>query len=238
MNDGKESEISGEKPKKSIKHLGSNGPVVVLKPLPKQEVYLEDKKKNEEDVKYKSISAVKLSCNRCTDVFYSEGGYNDHLFKKHRVRNVLENPPTIINKLWSRILERQPLFEGQQECEICGARYFDKLFYYQHVQTCKRPTVQKYEEKQHDLYVVMERDQIELKSNSKEKNDEEDSCQIQKEEEDDVILPSQSKKPRQSRSKKRNWTTTKRRRRQKSVSCPVPSKRYVKSKVESEDLRK
>ena len=88
---------------------------MVLKPLPKQKVYIEEKKKNEEDVKYKSISAVKLGCNRCTDVFYSEGGYNDHLFKKHRVRNVLRNPPTIINKLWSRIPERQPLFEGQQE---------------------------------------------------------------------------------------------------------------------------
>ena len=89
MSDRKESEISEEKPKKSIKRLGSNGPVVVLKPLPKQEVYIEEKKKNEEDVKYKSISAVKLSCNRCTDVFYSKGGYNDHLFKKDRVRNVL-----------------------------------------------------------------------------------------------------------------------------------------------------
>ena len=125
----KESEISDNKPKKSIKHLGLNGPVVVLKPLPKHEVYIEAKKKNEEDVKYKSISAVKLGCNRCTDVFYSEGGYNDHLFKKHRVRNVLRNPLTVINKLWSRIQERQPLFEGQEECEICGARYFDKLFY-------------------------------------------------------------------------------------------------------------
>ena len=41
----KESEISDEKPKKSIKCLGSNGPVVVLKPLPKQKVYIEEKKK-------------------------------------------------------------------------------------------------------------------------------------------------------------------------------------------------
>ena len=79
----------------------------------------------------------------------------------------------------------------------------------------------------------MERDQNELKSNNKN-----ESCQIQKEEEDDVISPSQLKKPRWSRSRKRNWTTTKRRRRQKSGSCPVPSKRYVKSKVASEDLSK
>ena len=211
---------------------------MVLKPLPKHEVYIEAKKKNEEDVKYKSISAVKLGCNRCTDVFYSEGGYNDHLFKKHRVRNVLRNLPTVINKLWSRIPERQPLFEGQEECEICGARYFDKLFYYRHVQKCIKPTVEEYEEKQHDLYVVMERDQNELKSNSKWNNEQEKSCKIVNEEEDDVISPSQPKKPRWSRSKKRNWTTTKRRRRQKSGSCPVPSKRYVKSKVESEDLSK
>ena len=89
------------KPKKAIKWLGLNGPVVVLKPLPKQDEYIAQAMENEENVKYKSISAVKLGCNRCTEVFYSEGGYNDHLFRKHRVRNVLRNPPTVINRLWS-----------------------------------------------------------------------------------------------------------------------------------------
>ena len=198
---------------------------------------------NEDNVKNKSIPAVKLGCNRCTEVFYSEGGYNDHLFKKHRVRNVLQTPPpsTAINKLWSKIPERQPLFEGRHECEICSARYFDKLFYYRHVQSCKRPTVEEFEEKQHDLYVVMERDQKEKNENnsmSKEEDKKEDCGEIENEDENDVISPSQPKKARHSRSRKRNWTTTKRRRRQKSRSCPVPSKRYVKSQVESEDLSK
>ena len=99
--DGDKSEISDIKLKKAIKRLGLNGPVVVLKPLPKQDEYIAQAMENEENVKYKSISAVKLGCNRCTEVFYSEGGYNNHLFRKHRVRNVLRNPPTVINRLWS-----------------------------------------------------------------------------------------------------------------------------------------
>ena len=115
----------------------------MLKPLPKQEDYVAKIAEDEENVTYKSISAVKLGCNRCTQVFYSEGGYNDHLFKKHRVRNVLRNPPTVINKLWSKIPERQPLFEGQNECEICGARYFDKLFYYRHVRNQQLKSLKK-----------------------------------------------------------------------------------------------
>ena len=228
---GEKSEISDIKPKKAIKQLGSNGPVVVLKLLPKQDEYIVQTMEKEENVKYKSISAVKLGCNRCTEVFYSEGGYNDHLFTKHRVRDVLRNPPTVINRLWSRIPKRQPLFEGQNECEICGARYFDKLFYYRHVQTCKKLTVHEFEEKQHDLHVVLER-------NQKEDNEKEVCAEIVNENEKDVISPSQPKKARHSRSRKRNWTTTKRRRRQKSGSCPVPSKRYVKSQVESQDLSK
>ena len=80
---GEKSEISDIKPKKAIKQLGSNGPVVVLKPLPKQDEYIAQTMEKEENMKYKSISAVKLGCNRCTEVFYSEGGYNDHLFMKH-----------------------------------------------------------------------------------------------------------------------------------------------------------
>ena len=213
----------------------------MLKPLPKQEDYIAKIAEDEENVTYKSISAVKLGCNRCMQVFYSEGGYNDHLFKKHRVRNVLRNPLTVINKLWSKILERQPLFEGQNECEICGAWYFDKLFYYRCVQSCKKPTVEEFEEKQHDLYVVLERDQKqknEEKSDCTEEDNKEEAGDIENEDENNIISPSQPKKARRSRSRKRNWTTTKRRKRQTSISCPLPSKRYVKSQVETDDLSK
>ena len=207
----------------------------------KQEDYVVKIADDEENLTYKSISAVKLGCNRCTEVFYSEGGYNDHLFKKHRVRNVLHNPLTVINKLWSKILERQPLFEGQNECEICGARYFDKLIYYRHVQSCKKPMVEEFEEKQHDLYVVLERDQKEKneeKSESTEEDNKEEAGDNENEDENNIISPSQPKKARCSRSRKRNWTTTKRRKRQTSISCPVPSKRYVKSQVETDNLSK
>ena len=52
------SEISDIKPKKAIKRLGSNGPVVVLKPLLKQEDYVVKIAEDEENVTYKSVSAV------------------------------------------------------------------------------------------------------------------------------------------------------------------------------------
>ena len=123
------------------------------------------------------------------------------------MRNVLQNPLTVINKLWFKIPERQPLFEGQNECEICGVQYFDKLFYYRHVQSCKKPTVEEFEEKQHDLYVVMERDQKqknEEKSECTEGDNKEEAGDIENEDKNNIISPSQPKKARCSRSRKRN----------------------------------
>ena len=89
--------------------------------------------------------------------------------------------------------------------------------------------------------MVLERDQKEKnekKSESTEEDDIEEAGDIENEDENNVISPSQPKKARCSRSRKRTWTTTKRRKRQTSVSCPIPSKRYVKSQVETDDLSK
>ena len=109
------------------------GLVVVLKPL-KLASQNSAKKRghDDDDITYEERSVVKLGCNKCQDVFYSEGGYNAHLFKKIESKNVFRHPPTMINKLWSRIPERPPLQEGQRECDICRARFLDPNNFIRH----------------------------------------------------------------------------------------------------------
>ena len=81
-NDGK-SEVSEQSKSLKRKRLGSTGPVIrvtdggnVSKIRRKDE---EDKK----EVIYREITVVKLGCNKCTEIFYSDGAYNKHLFEKH-----------------------------------------------------------------------------------------------------------------------------------------------------------
>ena len=52
---------------------------------PKKAASSSTKKKK---VEYTNFSVVKMGCNKCTEVFYSEGGYNDHLYCKHKIKNV------------------------------------------------------------------------------------------------------------------------------------------------------
>ena len=59
--------------------------------------------KKEKKVEYKNFSIVKMGCNKCTEVFYSEGGYNDHLYRKHKIKNVSKYPATILNTIWQHI---------------------------------------------------------------------------------------------------------------------------------------
>ena len=41
-------------------------------------------------VEYTNFSVVKMGCNKCTEVFYSEGGYNDHLYHKHKNQECIQ----------------------------------------------------------------------------------------------------------------------------------------------------
>ena len=219
-----ESEITENEQMKQRKRLGSRGPVVIIDPLQPRFKY--DEKKN---IEYKDFSVVKLGCNKCSDVFYSEGGYNAHLFKQHKIRNVAKYPPTVINKIWSRIPEKEHLLEGQHECDVCGARYFEISHYYRHRDKCRKKTVEQEEDRQADLYRLFLGYQKELEEGGEDGNK---SSQIIDEEEPEV------KKTRRSRSKKRKWTTTKRRTRKSSDVSEPRSKVFIKTSVDGNDLSK
>ena len=68
-----------------------------------------------------------MGCNKCTEVFYSEGGYNDHLYRKHKIKNVSKYLPTILNTIWQRlpVLPKSKESEGMKySCPECGTKFF------------------------------------------------------------------------------------------------------------------
>ena len=168
------------------------------------------------------------------DIYYSEGGYNKHLIDKHRIRNTGHHPPIVINKIWSKIPERPPLLDGQKECRICSARFFDTFNFYNHERKCHKRTVEE-EDKQCSLYRLIETQE---KEEQEEKKNAEDKKRSFENEESEIIQPTPIKRKRRSRSKKRNWMTSKKRSRKPSASEDVPSRVYVKRQVDPNDLDK
>ena len=147
---------------------------------------------------------------------------------------MFRHPPTVINKLWSRIPERPPLQEGQHECDICRARFMDPNNFIRHRGNCRKKTVEEVEENEKEFYNMIEKNQKE-KENLK-NNDQ--SVDMENDETEEIIKPTQAKKQCRSRSKKRNWTVSKKRRRNISSSSEPTSKVYVKQKVDVNDLSK
>ena len=106
------------------------------------------------------------------DIYYSEGAYNKHLIDKHRIRNTGCHPPIVINKIWSKIPEKLPLLDGQKECRICSARFFDTFNFYNHESKCRTRTVEEEEDNQCSLYQLIEtqeKEEQEEKKNAEDK---------------------------------------------------------------------
>ena len=151
----KKSEISDTKTKVQKKRLGLTGPVVKLNTMNVgREGRSAYERNNDTDtkVKYRDFSVVKLGCHKCTDIYYSEGAFNKHLIDKHRIRNTGHHPPIVINKILSKIPEKPPLLDGQKECRICTARFFDAVNFYNHESKCRKRTVEEEEDNQCSLY--------------------------------------------------------------------------------------
>ena len=247
------SEISDMPRRSNRRRLGSNGPVLTMNPSKKPRVAsskgssskkekterkngTEDKKfvktletRGNED-EFEDLSVVKMGCNKCMKIFYSDGAYNQHLFEQHRIKNTSRHPPTIINKLWTRIPSRGPLQEGQRECNICKARFFNEYNLYKHKRTCTMRTIEKQEEKQCELYKFMERE-------AKEREDDDNMVDPESANgNSEVVEPTQNKRQRRSRSKKRKWTATKKRYRKPSSNDDIPSRVYVRTEVNKEQL--
>ena len=151
------------------------------------------------------------------------------------LRNTGRHPPIVINKIWSKIPERLPLLDGQKECRICSARFFDAFNFYNHESKCRKRTVEEEEDKQCSLYRLIETQE---KEEQEEKKNAEDKKRSFENEESEIIQPTPIKQNRRSHSKKRNWTTSKKRSRKPSASEDVPSRVYVKHQVDPNDLDK
>ena len=154
--------------------------------------------KEKSDVRYTEYSVVKLGCNKCSDIYYSDGAYNKHLFEKHRIRNPSRRPPTIINRLWSKIPAKEPLADNQHECE-CGSRFFVYANLIRHKERCRKKTVEEEEEMQSSLYNLIETQQREEKA-------EEEECTSSEEEKNSEAVIEPTQRRRRGRSLKRNWS--------------------------------
>ena len=106
-------EVKSVVKKKRKRNSKSKWTVAKKKKVAVQEVPKEPQK--EDDQEMEEISAVKMGCNKCIEVFYSEGGYHDHLTAKHRIKNYSKYPPTIISRLWTKILVAPKLTEAAKK---------------------------------------------------------------------------------------------------------------------------
>ena len=174
---------------------------------------------------------MKLGCNKCSDIYYSDGAYNKHLFDKHRIRNPSRHPPTVINCIWSHIPARKPLSPNDHECNVCKANFCDYVNLLKHQESCRPKTVEEEEEKQCSLYNMVESQQREAKL------EEERAAEAQKNFDDlDIVGPSQKTRRRRGRSLKHNWTQPKKRSRKSSEESDVTLRRYVQKPVDKSKL--
>ena len=93
---------------------------------PKKAASSSTKKKK---VEYTNFSVVKMGCNKCTEVFYSKGGYNDHLYHKHKIKNVSKYLPTILNTIWQWLPTLTKPVENDAmrfSCPKCDTKFFEK----------------------------------------------------------------------------------------------------------------
>ena len=89
-----EEKLKGDKSsvkKKRKRTTKSRWTVAKKKKVTIQEVGKEDESQNEEP-EMEEIAAVKMGCNKCIEVFYSEGGYHEHLTARHRIKNYSKIP--------------------------------------------------------------------------------------------------------------------------------------------------
>ena len=116
--DGKSVKGSTKTTQKSTskKRIGTSGPISYAAKKIKQEEHVEvpvvleiitmDKLESpsEENFekngkKYLTKCVLKMGCNKCTEVFFSDDGYKHHLYKTHRIKKINKYPPIIINRV-------------------------------------------------------------------------------------------------------------------------------------------
>ena len=112
-------------------------------------------KRKTKETKYRNFSVVKMGCNKCTEVFYREGGYNDHLFRKHKIKNVSKYPPTILNTIWQRhpeLPQRKESEAMKHSCPKCGTKFYESSALETHEYFCYKLSAKDEEARAKSLY--------------------------------------------------------------------------------------
>ena len=87
-------------------------------------------------VEYKNFSVIKMGCNKCTEVFYSKGGYNDHLFHKHKIKNVSQVSTNNFEYDLATLPKPKESEEMRYSCPKCGTKFFKYHAVETHEQYC------------------------------------------------------------------------------------------------------
>ena len=109
-------------------------------------------------MEYTDFTVVKMGCNKCTAVFYSEGVYNDHLYRKHKIKNVSKYPPTIL-KIWQSLpaLPKTKQNEDMEfECQECGTKFYEEHGLETHADYCWKLSAEDRETRAESLYERVE----------------------------------------------------------------------------------
>ena len=213
----------------SKKRLGTSGPILYPAKKIKQEPNVEapvlleiitmdklespiEEKFEKNGKKYIKKCVLKMGCNKCTEVFYSDDGYKHHLYKTHRIKNINKYPPMIINRV-SQILKDMFVklkIEHGFNCPSCDAVFNTDKGLEQHANTCYKRSVEEKEESAKYLYESLEEGGFDPISDDNEYKDD-----IKKE------------KPSTSRKRKRGKTsfTPKKRKATSSISKSSPKKK-------------
>ena len=75
------------------------------------------------------VVIVKYGYKKCMKICYTESGYNTHLFRIHRIRNVKNYPPQIIEGTTVNSADMNVAVSGEKEerkyvCDKCGELFF------------------------------------------------------------------------------------------------------------------
>ena len=75
------------------------------------------------------VVVIKYGCKKCTKICYTESGYHTHLFRAHRIRNVTNYPPqiiegTMVNSAEVHVSQFGVKEEPQFPCDECGQLFF------------------------------------------------------------------------------------------------------------------
>ena len=122
------------------------------------------------------ISAVKMGCNKCIAVFYSQGTYHDHLSKRHRIKNFDKYPPTIISKLWKKIPAIPTISKEEQakrpfHCSACTSKFFTSDALDTHENLCYKATIEVKESQAKIMYECLAKEEEEKGDGEKKDND-------------------------------------------------------------------